>query len=998
MFAPAHQSRFTLTFDDGSDLGLKVLEFKGKEAISQPYRFELELVSERANIELESLLHRQAFLKIDGRNSGIHGQVFRVGQGGTGQRWTYYQISLVPRLAYLERRLNQRVFQRQTVPQIIESVLKDHGIFEEVHFKCLLSGRYPEREYCVQYAESDLRFIQRLCAETGIHYHFQHGPDGHLLVFGDDQTVFPRLVAATPYRPGSGMAAQTPVIKRFDVRLETRTTAFTRWNYDFQKPHLQLESSLNNQQLPALEDYQFPGAFADENDGRQLAQRGLQRHNADYQQAEGASDESALVSGHFLRLAEHSREAWNDLWLITQVEHRGRQPQVLEAAAPTDDSDAFQGYRNTFLATPWNVFYRPPMVEKPRASGLQSAVVTGPEGSEIYCDEYGRVKVLLAWDRVSTRNESSSCWLRVATGWASDRYGSVLTPRVGMEVLVGFIDGDPDKPLIMGCAPNALNRVPLDLPADNTRSIFRSQSSPGGGGYNELRIEDRKGAEEIYLRAQRNWNQDVLGDMQVQVRRQRDVLIGRAADPSSVDNLQVFGDRHVRVSNESHRASGQFHVSAVEQVVIDGGVNVSIQAGGHWINIGPAGIFSSVPIVVGGVPMPTMGGIGKAAPSPAPLSEAQIRNLKSDAPFCEECLRCAEGLCTTPQALNGGNKASGSSAASSVEPGFHIVEQSLSRAALESLLLPNPSPTVLAKFRSLNPQLSGYAKPGQLIVLSDPRNTQCTREEALLMEAAQKVDAALEPMSDAEAEFMALHHNEIESFLTEGATAVGIGAAMFGKHLTNLTRTLGELETLHTRTFNRHGKLSGADFFNERKRLMAQLDSSLGPLVRKGVGIPEHRKLKNALGISSRSLVHHWSKAGTAGGIPGYATHIEGVSKASKVIKAGGWVGVGLGVGASGLKVKETCRVGAEEACRKVRFTEAGKFGGALAGGTAGGLAGIAIGGGVCAAIGVGTVGVGGLICGLVFVGVGSGAGGNYLGSLGEAFGEVMYEVLSYAK
>ncbi|MFD2882569.1 type VI secretion system tip protein TssI/VgrG [Pseudomonas lini] len=157
--------------------------------------------------------------------------------------------------------------------------------------------------------------------------------------------------------------------------------------------------------------------------------------------------------------------------------------------------------------------------------GYQPAVVTGPTDSEIHCDEYGRVKVQLAWDRDGQLNEHSSCWLRVATGWAHDRYGSVMIPRVGMEVLVGFVDADADKPLVMGCLPNAATPVPLDLPADKTRSIFRSQSSPGGGGYNELRIEDRKGAEEIYLRAQRNWTQHVLNDQQVQVDNQRSIVV-----------------------------------------------------------------------------------------------------------------------------------------------------------------------------------------------------------------------------------------------------------------------------------------------------------------------------------------------------------------------------------------------------------------------------------------------------------------------------------------
>ncbi|MNE46309.1 hypothetical protein D3C80_1406380 [compost metagenome] len=210
-----------------------------------------------------------------------------------------------------------------------------------------------------------------------------------------------------------------------------------------------------------------------------------------------------------------------------------------------------------------------------------------------------------------------------------------------MEVLVGFIDGDVDKPMVMACVPNAATQVPLDLPADKTRSIFRSQSSPGGGGYNELRIEDRKGAEEIYLRAQRNWSQQVLQDMQVQVGNQRNVIIGSAEGPGSIDSLHVYGDRQIRVSNQTLKASGQVHASAGEMVVIDGGINTSIQSGGHWINIGPAGIFSSVPIEVGGAPMPLMG-----TPSSRQVDEllsvAQAQNMSGRAAFiaiCKDCVR-----------------------------------------------------------------------------------------------------------------------------------------------------------------------------------------------------------------------------------------------------------------------------------------------------------------------------------------------------------------------
>jgi type VI secretion system secreted protein VgrG len=482
----------------------------------------------------------------------------------------------------------------------------------------------------VQYAESDLDFIQRLCAEVGIHYHFQHSPDGHRLIFGDDQTVFPKLPRPTAYLPDSGMVAEEPAIKRFSVRLETRTTSVTRRDYDFNKPHLLLESAVAGGQSQALEDYDYPGQFTHRDDGKHLARRALERHRADYRQACGSSDQSALISGYFLKVSGHPRSAWNDLWLLTEIEHQGKQPQVLEESVTSNSPDGFsQGYRNTFLATPWDALFRPPLGKsKPRMPGYQHAVVTGQGDDEIHCDKYGRVKVQFKWDRHGKFNEHSSCWLRVATGWAHDRYGSVLIPRVGMEVLVGFVDGDADKPLVMGCLPNAANPVPLDLPADKTRSMFRSRSSPGGGGYNELRIEDRKGAEEIYLRAQRDWNQHVLHNQRVQVDNDRSIV--------------VKGTSSLQVRNQLLNASEQFHVLALGQVVIDGGANVTIQAGGHWININADGIFSSVPIEVGGAPQLT------AAPTlvpPALLSVAQILSLKSDAPFCEECERCKDGVC-----------------------------------------------------------------------------------------------------------------------------------------------------------------------------------------------------------------------------------------------------------------------------------------------------------------------------------------------------------------
>ncbi|MND83400.1 hypothetical protein D3C80_752610 [compost metagenome] len=238
------------------------------------------------------------------------------------------------------------------------------------------------------------------------------------------------------------------------------------------------------------------------------------------------------------------------------------------------------------------------------------------------------------------------------------------------------------------------------------------------------------------------------------------------------------------------------------------------------------------------------------------------------------------------------------------EPGFYVVPKSTTRDQLEATLFTARNPVVMRKFQSLNPNLSDV-KAGSMIVLSDPNNLQCTREEALLMAAAAKTNDALKPLSADETDFMARHRHEIETFLAQGSTSIGIGEAMFARNLEDVKTVLRDIEALHQRTFQADGHLRSPEFFAERKRLLAKLNTNLTALTRKGIGFPDHPNLKSALGISSRSLVHRWTKAGAAEQIPGYATHIEGVAKAAKIVKYGGWIGTAIGGGASYLKVED---------------------------------------------------------------------------------------------
>ena len=717
MFAPANTAHFTLAIPR-LDHDFKVLAFQGAEAISQPYSFELDLVSERPDLDIEGLLHQPAFLSYAGPDRGVHGLIHSVAQGESGKRLTRYRITLVPRLAYLQHATNQRIFQHKTVPQIITEVLKGHGIFTD-SFRFQLREDGPERIYCTQYNETDLHFIQRLCEEEGIHYHFQHSPEGHQLVFGEDQTVFPKL-APTRFNQGSGMVADEPVIKRFNLRLQTRPSHVSRRDYNFEKPHLLMNAAAQTDALPTLEDYDYPGRFMDRERGKHLAARQLEAHRSDYRLAQGYSDQPLLVSGHFLALTEHPRADWNDLWLLTSITHQGKQPQVLEenttissplATAPSplagdDCMDAggrakqdaraegwgereptdtlTQGYRNTFTATPWDIIHRPQSNHpKQSVKGTQTAVVTGPDNQEIHCDQYGRVKVQFHWDRQGQANDQTSCWLRVASNWAGDRYGGIAIPRVGMEVLVSFLEGDPDQPLITGCLYHKTHQVPYNLPEHKTRSVFKTLSTPGGDGFNELRIEDKAGEEQIFIHAQRDWDQNIQHDQHIRVGHERHDRVeansytellaeehhtthaDRKTEIKANDHLTVTNNQHIKLGTAHLLAAGrEIHLKAGQKMVIEAGMEITLKAGGSFIKIDPSGVTLVGPQVrvnSGGSPasgsgvsalLPTIAGVadsdtaGQITQLPlANTPERLMAAAKDSLLLSSQCHRQPDGKC-----------------------------------------------------------------------------------------------------------------------------------------------------------------------------------------------------------------------------------------------------------------------------------------------------------------------------------------------------------------
>jgi len=655
MFGSANTVHFALHIPAVRN-DFKVLAFDGVEAISALYAIQVELVSEHPDFDLESLLSQPAFLQFGLNGEGLHGRIEDVFVGEAGKRLTRYHLTLVPALHYLQFSHNQRIFQKLTVPQIIAQVLKGHGIQADA-FTFHVSTS-PVREYCTQYGENDFELVQRLCAEDGIAWHHQHSADGHLLVFTDDQTWFPKL-GETPYQQDSGLVADHPVVSQFSMGFSTRTSTTTRRHYDFRRPSLLLESRFTAEFSPELEDYRYPALIENEKRGKQLARQALERHRADYQLAEGNSDQPTLRCGHLFELTEHPRKTCNDLWLLLSVTHVGKQPQALEEAITSDvkPEDGFtQGYRNSFSAIPWDVFYRPPIPAARPALVSQTARVTGPVGEEIYCDEYGRVKVEFPWCRAELNSEKSSCWLRVSSSWAGEGFGAVTIPRIGMEVVVTYLEGDPDQPLITGCVANTVTSVPYTLPEHKTKTVLRSHSSPHTGGYNELSIEDRAGQEQIYLRAQRDLEQLILNDSDTKIGNDRREQITRDSHSlisndrfeqvdnhsaslikgdelhttQGVRNTVIGGNELITITGNSSTTAGgtlviqagsQAHVTAAN-VVINAGTSLTLQAGGQHIVINSSGIFSSVAIVEGGSPV--AGLPGQAALSVVPQAAEAV--------------------------------------------------------------------------------------------------------------------------------------------------------------------------------------------------------------------------------------------------------------------------------------------------------------------------------------------------------------------------------------
>jgi type VI secretion system secreted protein VgrG len=590
-----------------------VVSFALTESLSQLFQGRVHLASTDPDVQAADILEQPVDLVVwqDGQPvRRFTGVVYEFVRGNTGHRRTAYEVVIQPPAWRLGLMHNSRIFQTQSTDTIVRTLLEERGIIDTVFdFK-----RPPEeREYCVQHRESDLQFIERLAAEEGWHYRYQHGSvDGEeqpALIIADHHGDAPKLEPVPCNTQAGGSSKQACVFSfAYEERIKAASVAMK--DYTFKNPAYALMHEHSAGGVNHREDYQhydYPGRYKADASGQPFTQARLDALRNDASLAQGESNRPDFIPGAKVELQDHDSQSLNREWLLTAITHTGKQPQAMEEEGGSEPTS----YHNDFTAIPadktWRTVYNF-RKHKPMMDGPQMAIVTGPEGEEIHCDQYGRVKVRFPWDRYSKNDEHSSAWLRVAQGWAGGQYGFMALPRIGNEVIVSFLDGDPDQPIITGRTYHATNTPPYALPEHKTRTTLKTKTHKGEGS-NELRFEDEADQEQIYLHAQKdldlltenNRTEVIKNDSHLTVENNRfshtkgnshHTVDGEKREQTGKDHsFNVTGTLHLKAGTAWLSDSGtELHIKAGQKTVIEAGAEITLKAGGSFVKIDPSGV------------------------------------------------------------------------------------------------------------------------------------------------------------------------------------------------------------------------------------------------------------------------------------------------------------------------------------------------------------------------------------------------------------------------
>nr|WP_288466233.1 type VI secretion system tip protein VgrG [uncultured Pseudomonas sp.] len=567
--AITQQSRMAKVNSPLGDNVLVMERLAGSESLGRLFHYELSLASENSSLKLNALLGKPMGLAVqlaDGSDRYFHGIVARCSQTAHRGQFASYQVTLKPWLWLLSRTSDCRIFQSKTVPDIVKQVFRDLGFSD---FEDALTRSYREWDYCVQYRETSFDFVSRLMEQEGIYYYFRHEQERHVLVLCDayGAHVTAPGYGRVPFYPLDDQMRERDHIHDWHLAHEVQPGSLALNDYDFQRPSARLEvrSSIarehSNADYPL---YDYPGEYVQSKDGEQYARNRIEAIQAQYEQIRLKGNARGLGSGHLFSLTDYPRDDQNREYLIVDAEYTITQ-DLYESGR---GSESFQFDSSLTCIDASQVFRPLPQTVQPIVQGPQTAMVVGPKGEEIWTDQYGRVKVHFYWDRHDQSNENSSCWIRVSQNWAGKNWGSIQIPRIGQEVIVSFLEGDPDRPIITGRVYNAEQTVPYDLPANATQSGTKSRSSKGGtpANFNEIRMEDKKGEEQLFIHAEKNQDIEVENDETHWVGHDR---------TKTIDNDETVHVKHDRTETVDNNETITIGVDRTEKV----GNNESITIG-----------------------------------------------------------------------------------------------------------------------------------------------------------------------------------------------------------------------------------------------------------------------------------------------------------------------------------------------------------------------------------------------------------------------------------
>jgi type VI secretion system secreted protein VgrG len=542
----------------GADV-LVVRSLEGDEAVSSLFVYRAVLYSANPALDFTQIVGQPVTLTIALSSGGaryINGIVARFSQAGFDQRYTSYLAEIRPALWLLTMNADCRIFQNMAVPDIIGKVFRNLGFLA---FRNSLTATYSTRDYCVQYRETAFAFVSRLMEQEGIHYFFTHDTSSHTMVLADDSSSWGTCTDLTSARYGGqqGDLDSDDVIT--DCLIEQAVTAgqFQADDFNFLTPSTDLLATASGTET-SRSIYDYPGLYTAQSDGETITSNRLASLEIEGSRITGTSLCRSFVAGAKFSLSGYYRPDANASYVIRRLWLQVSQ----------------EGYSNRFEAFAAGATFRPPVVTpRPLIAGTQTAMVVGKSGEEIWTDQYGRVAVQFHWDQVGQNNEKSSCWIRVSQNWAGKSWGTMFLPRVGQEVVVSFLEGNPDYPLITGCVYNASNITPYTLPDDQTKSTVKTNSSKGGNGFNELRFEDKAGSEEIFIQAQKDLNVTVLNNQTSTITKDYSLSV------SGNYTLKVSGNLSIDVSGSIAIKSGtSYENSAGTEMTNKAGTTLTNQA------------------------------------------------------------------------------------------------------------------------------------------------------------------------------------------------------------------------------------------------------------------------------------------------------------------------------------------------------------------------------------------------------------------------------------